>query len=180
MPGIALIRQDTLTAVLTLDGIISGDHVYEGTITDHAMDDRSTRTDGITIRPRRLSLSGMVGSIMADVIDGPGPGRIARVVDTLRDLQIAQVPLTVQIPGRAGIRSMGIESFSEGFDSTSDAPLVIDFKELLTASRETVTLAAINAGPPRADVAPGLEDTQERGELPNISFAQSIRRSVSR
>lgn len=174
MPSITLIREDTITVVVTLDAVISGSHLYDGTITDHPMADRSQRSDGITIRPRVLTLSGRVGTLMG--LDA-SPAKAGRLLAALRDLQVSQVAVTVQIPGREGIPTMALERFDEGLDRSSDPPLTLQFKEQLSASSRTVSLAPI-APTPRRDVAAGQADVVERGELPTRTV--SIVRSLTR
>jgi hypothetical protein len=176
--AVTLIREDTQTVVLTLDAVISGSQVYDGTITDHPMADRSQRSDGITIRPRILGITGRVGTTAG--LDA-GPAKAGRIVAALRDLQVSQIAVVVQFPGREGIPSMAVERFSEDYDPTDDPPLTIDLKEQRTASSRTVTLAPV-APTPRADVAAGQADVAERGELPTrpVSLARAgARRLVS-
>lgn len=161
---VTLIRADTLQPVLTLPGIVSGTHLYDGTVTDHPMADRSTRADGVLLRPRVLTLSGRIGTLMGDGT----PGAAGRVIAALRDLQISQVAVIVQVPGREGIPSMAVERFDEGIDRTNDPTLTVQLKEQLTATSRTVTLAALPPTP-RPDVAAGQADTEERGVLPTRS-----------
>lgn len=171
--SVALIREDTDQVVLTLDGVVSGQQIYDGRITDRALSDRSTRTDGRKLLPRTLSLSGRVNALVSVEGQLQGAPRVQQVFATLRELQKQLIGLTVQFEGRAGIPSMGVESFSEGYDRTTDAGLDIRLKEVRTATSRTVLLAAQSPqGTPTDTYAPGLEETAEAGERPTSALVQ--------
>ena len=118
--------------------------------------------------PRTLSLTGRINALANVEGQLQGAPRIAEVVSTLRTLQEQLIPVTVQFSGRAGIPSMGVESFSEGYDRTTDGSLDIRLKEVRTATSRTVLLEAV----PTAAYAPGLEETAEAGERPTSAVVQ--------
>lgn len=179
--SVVVTNAETETVVLYLDGIERGSHTFDGVVTNHPLSDGSQRTDGRLIRPRTLSLSGTFGAFFGRDGQLVGSPRVDEVVGILRELQVAGTRLVVQFPDRAPIEDMQLERFSEDFTPSLNPPLVIDLKEVRTASRRQVLLqpAGATEGPPRADVEAGQAETEERGAVPNKSLSAAALDSLS-
>ncbi len=177
---VVFVDETTELVVLVLDGIESATVSYDGVVTDRSVSDGSARTDGRKIRPVRLSLAGTTAPLVVRAGQLIGEPRSQEIVDTLRNFQVAATPLAVEIRGKRPLESMQVERFTEATDRTTNTPITIELKEIVTATRRRVNLqpAGAAAGVPRADIADGLSETVERGTLPNKSLLAGVADSL--
>ncbi len=163
--AVVLINEDTQGTVATLEGIERGSHSFPGVVTDHPLSDGSQRADARKIRPRTLSLIGTAAAFAQREGEPTGDARVDAVIGRLRELQVNATPLTVVFPDREPLVNMLLESFGEEFSGQISSPIALELKEVRTASRRAILLQPAGAapGPPRADIAPGQAETEERG-----------------
>lgn len=153
--------EDAERAAVSLFGVATVGHTYPGQVTRYATSDRAQRTDGRVILSQRVDVAGVLTAPTAD-----------SDVQGLVRLRDAGTSVAVQIPGRPGIGSLVVESIDVVHDQTTVRAFRCSLVERrLAQSRRVSVEAPASRGPARADVAPGLDDEADHGDVP-VSLLQ--------
>lgn len=149
-------------AAVSLYGVATVGHQLPGQVTRYTTSARAPRTDGRVILSQRVDVQGVLTAPTAD-------GDLQALV-RLRD---AGSSVAVQIPGRPGIGSLVVESI----DVVHDASTVRAFRcglveRRIAQSRRVSVEAPATRGRARADIAAGLADEADHGDVP-VSLLQS-------
>lgn len=123
---------------LTFDAVLRETSTDSGELTEYPVESGADRADHYRVRPRGLSLTGVLtGTPLADE---PFGGRELRLHEALVALQRAGEPLTVATSVRT-YTSMVITDIRTPRQGTSQALAVeVELRELLTATTQTITL----------------------------------------
>lgn len=154
--------EDTERAAVALYGVATVGHSLPGQVTRYTTSDRAPRTDGRVILSQRVDVQG--------VLEGPTADGDLQGLIRLRD---AGTSVAVQIPGRPGIGSLVVESIDVVHDGTTVRAFRCSLGERRVAQSRRVSVEApATRGRARADVAAGLADEADHGDVP-VSLLQS-------
>lgn len=163
IPGAPIViwDEDAERAALSLYGVASVGHQLPGQVTRYTTSDRSPRTDGRVILSQRVDVQGVLEPTRADSDQ-----------QALLRLRDAGTSVAVQIPGRPQIGSLVVESLDVVHDPTSVRPFRLMLVERrLAQSRRVSVEAPATRGRPRADIAAGVADEADHGDVP-VSLLQ--------
>lgn len=167
---VVLIRDDTL-AELVLDGCVSIERARDGSLTRHAVPDRTYVVDGITVLPAAITLEVIVSPNPTVPGLTTGRARITEVMEWLDDARRAGITLALQEEGRTQDTDLVVERWTERTDRTDSPRLSIWLGEIRVAETLLSTLEATVA-PRRAAPSPSetAKDGEEESEGGNRSF----------
>lgn len=153
--------EDAERGAVSLWGVASVGHQLPGQVTRYTTSTREPRTDGRIVLSQRVDVQGLLEEATAD-----------SDLQALVRLRDGGASVAVQIPGRPGIGSLVVESIDVVHDRTSVRPFRVSLVERrLAQSRRVSVEAPATRGRPRADVAAGLADEADHGDVP-VSLLQ--------
>lgn len=154
--------EDAERAAVSLSGVITVGHSLPGQVTRYTTSARSPRTDGRVILSQRVDVVGVLAAPTAD-----------SDLQALVRLRDAGTSVAVQIPARPGIGSLVVESIDVVHDATTVRQFRCSLVERRIAqSRRVGVESPATRGGPRADLAAGLADEADHGDVP-VSLLQA-------
>lgn len=158
--AVVLVDESTGRVAVTLEGVVRYTRIYAARVTTRTVSDRSPQADSVLREAVRVQIEGSIAT--TSVPDGypVGPARVLQVRAALRALQASGASVTFAPDGDDPLPSMVVESISTDRDVRKDPGLTITLVERRSATRRQIELAplpAVPAGPPRPDVAAGLQ-----------------------
>lgn len=131
-----------------IDGFVREGHSRSTKTTEYPVEDGDTITDHIVVLPDELSIEGMVGPTMVEVLSSnPASSRILDTYQQIRALVDAREPVSIAT-GLKVYQNMVIKEFNVDRDASTgqSLPFTMTLKEIKTVKSQTVYIPASQLG----------------------------------